>query len=77
MIRTGELVSVGGGSALILYLCLHGRSVWLTHRRQLRWPRRRPNTARATVETHMRIVVVHDDPAVIDVVHHCDVDVVD
>ena len=76
MIRTGILSFVSGGSALILQLCLHWRSVRLVHRRQLRRPRRHTDTARATVVTHMGVVVV-GDRAVIDVVHHSDVDVVD
>ena len=76
MIRTGILSFVTGGSALILQLRLHGSSVRLMHRCKLRWPRRRTDTARATVVTHMGVVVVHDR-AVIDVVHYSDVDVVD
>jgi hypothetical protein len=76
MIRIGKLATVGGGSALILHLRLHRRSVRLMHCGELRWPRRRPDTSRASVVTHMRVVVV-PDAAVIDVVHHGDVDVVD
>jgi hypothetical protein len=78
MIRAGKLATVGGGSALILDLCFHRRSVRLMHRRQLRRPRRRPDAARSAVVTHMRIVlVIHGYTAVIDVVDHSDVDVVD
>lgn len=77
MIRAGKLATVCGGSALILQLRLHGRSVLLMHRRQFRWPRRRPYTARSPAVTHMRVVVVRGDPAVIDVMLNRDVDVVD
>lgn len=53
MIRIGKLPTVGGSSALILELRLHGRSVRLMHCRELGWPSRHPDTARSTVVTHM------------------------
>ena len=77
MIRIGKLVPVGRGSALILQLRLHGRSMRLMHRCQLSRSRRRTDAARSSVETHMGVVVVHDDRAGIHVVHDSDVDVVD
>ena len=77
MIRIGKLATVGSGSALILLLCLHGRSVRLMHCRQLCRPRRSPDTARSSVVTHMSVVVVRCDRAVIDVALHAGVDVVD
>ena len=77
MICTGKLGAVGAGCMLILHLSRHRPSVRLIHRHPLRGPRRHMQTTRSTVVTHMVVVRVHDDRAVIDVVHHSDIDVVD
>ena len=77
MICTGKLGAVGAGCMLILHLSAHRRSVRLIHRHPLRGPRRHMETTRSAVVTHMVVVRVHNDRAVVDVVHHSDIDVVD
>ena len=77
MICTSKLGAVGAGSTLILELCSHGRRMRLLHRYPLRGPRRNMEPARSAVVTRMGVVRIHDDRAVVHVVHDADIHVVD
>ena len=67
MVDIRKLCSVGAGSALILDLCPHGRSVLLMHRCQFRGPRVHLETTRSAVETYMGAALVIAHGVVVDV----------
>ena len=78
MIDVRKLSPVGAGSALILDLRPHGCGMLLTQRSQFRWSCAHLHSAPSAVETDTCAApVAAADGAVVDVVHHGDVDVVD
>lgn len=78
MVYIGKLRPIGAGNALILDLGPHGRCMSLMASRQLRRPGAHLQSTRSSVEAHTRAAaVVSADAAVVDVMHHGDIHVVD
>ena len=78
MVDAGKLSPISAGRLLVLHLCSHGRSMRRAHCRQFRGSRLDLNSAGAAVETDTAASpVVIADRAVVEVVVHGDVYVVD
>jgi len=78
MVYAGKLRPVGAGDVLILDLCPHGRGMCLMTSRQFRGPGAHLQSALSAVEAHTcAAAVVSADAAVVNVMHHGDVHIVD
>lgn len=77
MVDAGELSLVGTGSMLILHLRLHWRSVFFMASRQFRGAGSHRQSTLPAGKADTRRAPVFTDRMAVDVVHDCDVDVVD
>ena len=77
MVYVGKLSAISAGNVFILELLTHGRGMSLVTSRQFRRSGSHLEPARSAVEAHTGTTPVFVDGAIVDVVYHRDVDVVD